>query len=114
MLSGGERQRVAIARAFLKDSPILILDEPTSALDAKTEGDILQSVERLARGRTTFLISHRLTTLSGCDTLLKLEKTRATEIPVPCSLVEIESFVFSNETRSLQPFEPLEPIGYPL
>ncbi len=114
MLSGGERQRVAIARAFLKDAPILILDEPTSALDAKTEGDILQSVERLARGRTTFLISHRLTTLSGCDTLLKLEKTRATEIPVPCSLVEIESFVFSNETQSLQAFEPLEPIGYPL
>src|SRR5213079_3282217 len=59
-LSGGERQRVALARAFLKDAPLLILDEPTSAVDVKTEAAILEAMDRLMRGRTAFLITHRL------------------------------------------------------
>ena len=59
-LSVGQRQRIAIARAFLKDAPILILDEPTSALDLQTEAVVAESLERLMRGRTTFVVTHRL------------------------------------------------------
>jgi ATP-binding cassette subfamily B protein/subfamily B ATP-binding cassette protein MsbA len=59
-LSVGQRQRIAIARAFLKDAPILILDEPTSALDLRTEATVVDSLERLMRGRTTFVVTHRL------------------------------------------------------
>ena len=58
--SGGERQRVCVARAFLRNSPILILDEPTSSIDSKTEAVILDSLDRLMEGRTTFMIAHRL------------------------------------------------------
>jgi ATP-binding cassette subfamily B protein len=75
-LSGGERQRIALARAFLKDAPVLILDEPTSAIDMKTESGILETMERLMEGRTTFMIAHRLTTLENCDLLLMLEDGR--------------------------------------
>jgi len=58
-LSGGERQRISLARAFLLDAPVLILDEPTSSVDIKTEGVIIEAMNRLMEGRTTFLISHR-------------------------------------------------------
>ena len=58
-LSGGERQRVSLARAFLKDAPMLILDEPTSSVDVATEAAIIEAIERLMRGRTTFMIAHR-------------------------------------------------------
>jgi ATP-binding cassette subfamily B protein len=75
-LSGGERQRIALARAFLTDAPLLLLDEPTSAVDTKTEAGILEGLERLMRGRTTFLISHRLSTLKKCDGLLVIENGR--------------------------------------
>jgi len=77
-LSGGERQRIAIARAFLKDAPILILDEPTSSVDLKTEAAIMESMERLMRGRTTLMIAHRLSTLDVCDVRLELEHGRLT------------------------------------
>jgi ATP-binding cassette, subfamily B, bacterial len=72
-LSGGERQRIALARAFLKDAPILILDEPTSSVDMKTEAVIMEAIERLMRGRTTFMIAHRLSTLANCDLRLEIE-----------------------------------------
>jgi ABC-type multidrug transport system fused ATPase/permease subunit len=71
-LSGGERQRISIARAFLKDAPILILDEPTSSVDTETEGEILDALERLMSGRTTFMIAHRLSTLRRVDQILVL------------------------------------------
>lgn len=69
-LSGGERQRICLARAFLKDAPILILDEPTSAVDGRTETGIVESIERLMQGRTTFMIAHRLSTLRNADIML--------------------------------------------
>ncbi len=72
-LSGGQRQRIAVARAVLKDAPILILDEPTSAVDMKTEAEMMLSTEALLRGRTTFMIAHRLSTLRDCDVLLRIE-----------------------------------------
>ncbi len=73
MVSGGERQRISLARAFLKDAPILILDEPTSAIDVKTEAAIIDAMERLMHGRTSFLISHRPSTLHDCHVLLRIE-----------------------------------------
>lgn len=73
LLSGGERQRISLARAFLKDAPILILDEPTSSVDMKTEGMIMEAMERLMSGRTTFLIAHRLKTLDGCSIRLEIQ-----------------------------------------
>ena len=75
-LSGGERQRIALARAFLKDAPILILDEPTSSVDTKTEAAIMEAMERLMHGRTTFMIAHRLNTLANCDARLEIEDGR--------------------------------------
>jgi len=78
-LSGGERQRIALARAYLRNAPILILDEPTSSLDLRTEAVILEALERLMRGRTAFLITHRASALTTCDTRLQLERGRLVE-----------------------------------
>ena len=78
--SGGERQRIALARAFLKDAPILILDEPTSSVDVDTEAAIMSSLEDLMRGRTVFMIAHRMSTLALCDTLLRVERDRVVSI----------------------------------
>ena len=82
-LSGGERQRVALARAFLKDAPLLILDEPTSAVDVKTEAAILEAMDRLMRGRTAFLITHRRTALATCDVQLQLQRGHLAETTPP-------------------------------
>ena len=78
-LSGGQRQRLAIARALLKDAPILILDEPTSALDAETEASLLQALERLMAGRTTFVIAHRLSTIRRADRIVVLRDGEVVE-----------------------------------
>ncbi|HEY3394211.1 MAG TPA: ABC transporter ATP-binding protein [Lacipirellulaceae bacterium] len=78
-LSGGERQRIAVARAFLRNSPILILDEPTSSIDTKTEAVILDALERLMEGRTTFMIAHRLSTVRNADLLLVVHDGRIVE-----------------------------------
>ena len=75
-LSGGERQRISLARAFLKDAPILILDEPTSSVDVKTEAVIMEAMERLMSGRTSFMIAHRLSTLEVCDLRLEMDGGR--------------------------------------
>ena len=78
-LSGGERQRIALARAFLKDAPLLILDEPTSSVDVTTEAAILEAMDRLMRGRTAFLITHRPSAVVTCDVRLELEGGRLVE-----------------------------------
>jgi ATP-binding cassette subfamily B protein len=98
-LSGGERQRIGLARAFLRDAPILVLDEPTSSVDTHTEATIMDALERLMAGRTTFIIAHRLNTLAGCDLVLRVEHGRvlpggpavlngAEKEPVPAVLLE--------------------------
>jgi ATP-binding cassette subfamily B protein/subfamily B ATP-binding cassette protein MsbA len=78
-LSGGERQRIAIARAVLKDAPILVLDEPTSALDAHTETQIFAALSDLIQDKTTFVISHRLSTIRRAEQVLVLEEGRIVE-----------------------------------
>jgi len=78
-LSGGERQRIALARAYLKNAPILILDEPTSSVDLRTEAVILEALEGLMRGRTAFVITHRVSALTTCDMRLQLERGRLVE-----------------------------------
>jgi ATP-binding cassette subfamily B protein len=79
-LSGGERQRIAIARAVLKDAPILVLDEATSALDVETEGRVKEAIDDLRRGRTTFVIAHRLTTVRDADLVVFMDKGRVVEM----------------------------------
>ena len=79
-LSGGERQRISLARAFLHNAPILILDEPTSAVDTQTETLIVEAMERLVQGRTTFMIAHRLGTLESCDIRLRVEHGQVVDI----------------------------------
>jgi subfamily B ATP-binding cassette protein MsbA len=78
-LSGGQRQRIAIARAMVRDAPILILDEPTSSLDAESEALTLEALERLRRGRTTFIIAHRLSTVRTADAIVVLDGGRIIE-----------------------------------
>jgi ATP-binding cassette subfamily B protein len=78
-ISGGERQRVCVARAFLKDAPILILDEPTSSIDSKTEGVILDALDDLMVGRTSFMIAHRLSTIRHADQILVMNEGRVVE-----------------------------------
>lgn len=76
MLSGGQRQRVAIARAILRDAPILLLDEATSALDAESESLVQAAVSRLAEGRTTVVVAHRLATVKKADRIVVLDQGR--------------------------------------
>ena len=76
MLSGGQRQRVAIARAILRDAPVLLLDEATSALDAESERAVQAAVERLAQGRTTLVVAHRLATVKKADRIVVFDKGR--------------------------------------
>jgi ABC-type multidrug transport system fused ATPase/permease subunit len=78
-ISGGERQRICVARAFLRDAPILILDEPTSSIDSKTEDVILDSLEDLMEGRTSFMIAHRLSTVRHADQILVMQDGRVVE-----------------------------------
>jgi ATP-binding cassette subfamily B protein len=79
-LSGGQRQRIAIARALLLDPPILLMDDPTAAIDPDTEHEILEAMGRAMRGRTTFVVAHRLSTLRRSDFVIVLDKGRLVQV----------------------------------
>ncbi len=87
-LSGGQKQRLSIARVFLKDPPILVLDEATSALDNESEHLIQQSLKELAKGRTTFTIAHRLTTIKNADVIWVLTENGVEEIGSHAQLMQ--------------------------
>jgi ATP-binding cassette, subfamily B, putative efflux pump len=87
-LSGGQKQRIAIARVFLKNPPILILDEATSALDLESEHLIQESFETLAKDRTTFIVAHRLSTITHADRIVLIEHGEITEIGSHDELME--------------------------
>ena len=87
-LSGGQKQRISIARVFLKNPPILILDEATSALDNESERIVQSSLEKLASGRTTFTIAHRLTTIKNADRILVLTENGIEESGTHSELID--------------------------
>jgi subfamily B ATP-binding cassette protein MsbA len=87
-LSGGQKQRIAIARAFLKNAPLLLLDEATSALDTQSEIKVQQALERLMKGRTTFVVAHRLSTIRHADQILVLDKGKIVEHGTHDSLIQ--------------------------
>lgn len=93
-LSVGQKQRIAIARAMLRNPKILILDEPTSALDAKTEKFITESLERLMKDKTTFIIAHRLSTVRKADKILVFKEGRIVEEGKHDNLIKIENGVY--------------------
>ena len=89
-LSGGEKQRLCIARALLKDAPILILDEATSALDAESETLVQKALENLMRGRTTFLIAHRFSTVSYARRIVVIKDGQIVEQGAQESLLALK------------------------
>jgi ATP-binding cassette, subfamily B, bacterial len=94
-LSGGEKQRVAIARAILKDPPILILDEATSSLDSRLEREIREATAKLAEGRTTIVIAHRLSTVVAADQILVFDRGHIVERGTHAELLEIDGLYAS-------------------
>lgn len=87
-LSGGQQQRIAIARVFLKNPPILIFDEATSALDLESEHTIQEALEKLAADRTTFIVAHRLATITHADRIVVIEHGRITESGTHAELMQ--------------------------
>ena len=101
-LSGGQRQRIAIARIFLKDPKILILDEATSALDTVTEQNIQKRFDQLMKGRTSFVIAHRLSTVKNADRIVVIEKGRIEEMGTEKELLEKDGvYAKLKETQEL-------------
>ncbi|MGN0203884.1 MAG: ATP-binding cassette domain-containing protein, partial [Coprococcus sp.] len=86
--SGGQKQRLSIARVFLKNPPILIFDEATSALDNESEKVVQDSLEKLAKNRTTFVIAHRLTTIRNAEKILVLTDKGIEESGTHAELME--------------------------
>lgn len=109
-LSGGEKQRIAIARAILHDPKILILDEATSSLDTPTEKKIQTAITRLVKGRTTFAIAHRLSTLRNADRLVVLDDGKITEVGTHAELMA-QRGIFYNLVHTQQTTTAIMAVG---
>ena len=109
-LSGGEKQRIAIARAILHDPKILILDEATSSLDSATEKKIQAAIARLVKGRTTFAIAHRLSTLHNADRLVVLDDGKVAEVGTHEQLMDRKG-IFYNLVRTQQQTSAIIAVG---
>jgi ATP-binding cassette subfamily B protein len=104
LLSVGERQRITIARALIKNPAIIVLDEATSSLDAESEALVQEAFEHLMRGRTTFVIAHRLSTVVHADRILVLKQGRIVESGTHRQLMEFQGYYASlveRQTRGL-------------
>jgi len=110
-LSGGERQRLSIARALLKNPPILILDEATSALDADTETKVMRALDEVMKGRTTFVIAHRLSTVRKASRILVFHQGRIVETG---TFEELVSAGGRFARLAQQQFIATETIGFPV
>lgn len=93
-LSGGERQRIAIARAMIRKASILLLDEPTTGLDAVSEQSVVEALDRLMNGRTTFVSAHRLTTIQRADLVLVIDHGRVVEAGTPARLLAARGYYY--------------------
>jgi len=117
-LSGGQRQRIAIARAILLEPSILLLDDPTAAIDPQTEHEILEAMESAMRGRTTFVVAHRLSTLRRADLIFVLEKGRIIETGSHEALIQRGGHyskaaslqIIDDELETFGPIERIDPL----
>tara|TARA_B110000503_G_scaffold143400_1_gene244644 strand:+ start:2648 stop:4414 length:1767 start_codon:yes stop_codon:yes gene_type:complete len=101
-LSGGQKQRLSIARAFLKDAPILLLDEATSALDQRSEQSIIKSIARLREGRTTLIITHRLSSITDADQIIVMKQGRTVEQGTHIELLNLEKEYYKLYNKELK------------
>ncbi|MFA5292422.1 MAG: ABC transporter ATP-binding protein [Phycisphaerae bacterium] len=100
-LSGGQMQRLAIARAIVRDPRVIILDEATSSLDAESEEKVKLAIDRTMKGRTTFIVAHRVSTIKNVDRIVILEKGKIIEQGSPAELMTKNNF-YSNAVRQVQ------------
>jgi ATP-binding cassette subfamily B protein/subfamily B ATP-binding cassette protein MsbA len=107
-LSGGQRQRLSIARAILADPQILILDEATSNLDTESEQLIQASLADLFKGRTTFVIAHRLSTVTHADIIVAMDHGQIVEVGTHAQLMDNRGFYFDMVERQWRSFAPVD------
>lgn len=98
-LSGGQRQRIAIARALITNPKIIIFDEATSALDTESENIIMNNLDKIKRGRTMFIIAHRLSTVKNCDIIAAMDRGRIIEIGTHDELIKRKGYYYSLYTQ---------------
>ncbi|HEX5690885.1 MAG TPA: ABC transporter ATP-binding protein, partial [Roseiflexaceae bacterium] len=108
-LSGGQKQRLAVARALITDPPLLLLDEPTSAVEPESEALIIEALERLMRGRTTLIVSHRLSLARSADRVVVIEDGRVAEQGAPAELMAQADSRFAAMLRADSAFDYLLP-----
>ena len=100
-LSGGQKQRIAIARALITNPKILIMDEATSALDYESETIIMRNMKQITKGRTTFIIAHRLSTVKNCDIIVVMDKGKIIEIGSHSELMQQNGYYkFLNDQQN--------------
>lgn len=104
-LSGGQKQRIAIARAFLRSAPILLLDEATSALDQKTEDKVQRALARLSRGKTTIIVSHRLSSITQADQIFVLDNGQVLEAGSHADLITQKGQYFAMYSSQKRGYE---------